>query len=195
MCNHYTLELSGSPSRRTCLIIQVGLRFVNMKKLILFLFCVPLFGQVQVQYVATTGIVSLSGAGTAATLQQPATNGLPVQFPKATSGGSAPAGASIYCSVACTATIIRNSVAATTTLGTVNQLNQNDPPPVITFYTASNYSGGTTLATIPIGAGVWQGIDLNALSIARGGNTSNLTISIASITGNVIITFYPVEQH
>ncbi len=168
-----------------------------MKKLIIALLMsvAALCAQQNINYIASTGNVSLSSAATAATLQQPATNSLPVSFPKSTDGGSPPVGASVYCSVACVATISRNGTAASATASTVVNINPNEPPAIITFYTASNSTPGQTLAVFNIGAGGLQSIDLGALKLGAGGNVVNLTISIASITGTVNITFYPVEQH
>lgn len=154
-----------------------------------------LSAQSQINYIATTGNVSLSTSATAATLQQPATNSLPVSFPSSTTGGSPPVGASVYCSVACVATVSRNGTAATTTAGSVVNVNPNEPPAVVTFFTASNTTPGTTLAVFNIGAGGTQGIDLSVLKLGAGGTAVNLTISIASVTGTVNITFFPVEQH
>lgn len=176
--------------------IKVCQGVIMVKKLLIFLLAVPMWGQVLVGYIASTGSVTLNSAATAATLQQPATNSVNVGFPKAQSGGLSTAGASIYCSVTCTATLSRNcTTPATATAGSVVQINPTDPPPTITFWTSSNASGCTTLEIIPIGAGLWQGVDLSLFSLYKGGTTSNLTLSIGSITGTAIITFYPVEQH
>lgn len=151
--------------------------------------------QSKINYIASTGNVTLSGSATAATLQQPSTNSLPVSFPSSTTGSAPPVGASVYCSVACVATISRNGTAATATAGGVTNVNSNEPPAVVTFWTASNTTPGQTLAVFNIGAGGLQSIDLGALKMAAGGTLVNLTISIASITGTANITFYPVEQH
>lgn len=167
-----------------------------MKTLILILLAaIPLMAQQNVNYVASTGNVSLISTATAATLQQPTTNSKPVSFPSSTDGGAPPVGASVYCSVACVATVSRNGTAASATAGTVVNVNPTEPPALITFYTASNTTPGTTLAVFNVGAGATQGIDLSALKLGAGGNLINLTISIASVTGTVNITFYPVEQH
>ncbi len=165
-----------------------------MKTIFLILAALPVFAQSQINYIASTGNVSIS-AGYAATLQQPATNSLPVSFPRSVNGGAPPVGASVYCSVACVATISRNGTAATATAGSVINVNPNEPPAVINFYTASNTTPGQTLAVFNIGAGGLQSIDLSTLKLGAGGTAVNLTISIASITGTVNISFYPVEQH
>lgn len=153
--------------------------------------------QTKFQYIASTGNVSVSAAY-AATLQQPATTttkSLPVSFPVSADGGAPPAGASVYCSVACVATITRNGTAATATAGTVTAVNPTDPVPVVNFFTGSNASGGVTLGVFNIGAGSLQVLDMSAIKMGSGGTGVNLTISIASVTGTVNITFYPLEQH
>lgn len=167
-------------------------------KVILFLIvaAVSSFGQTNYSYVATTGNVSLSSATTAATLQQPSTEARDVSFPLSTNGGAPPPGASIYCSVACVATIARTcTTPASATAGTVTGVSTAAPTPFVTMWTASNASGCTTLRVINIGAGVEYPIDLSQFALVRGSNTSNLTISIASLTGTVNISFYPVESH
>ncbi len=166
-------------------------------KTLLFLIALslPAFAQSQVNYVASTGNVSLSGAATAATLQQPATNSLPVSFPSSTTGGAPPVGASVYCSVACVATVSRNGTAATTTAGSVVNVNPVESPAVVTFWTASNSTPGQTLAVFNVNAGATLAIDLSALKLGAGGTAVNLTISIAAITGTANITFFPMEQH
>jgi len=168
-----------------------------MKKLILMLGAVlPMLGQQTVNYIATTGNVALSAAATAATLQQPAANAVTVTFPVAVNGALPPVGATVYCSVACVATIARNcTTAASTTAGTVTTVLPNVPAASVTVFTASNASGCTTLRVINIAAGQEYPIDLSAFNLATTGTKSNLHISIASITGTANITFYPVEQH
>jgi hypothetical protein len=72
----------------------------------------PAYSQGLARWSATTGDVSLSGAGTAATIQQPAANASQVVFEYAI----------VYCSVACPVTITANGTAATATAGTINPL-------------------------------------------------------------------------
>jgi hypothetical protein len=167
-----------------------------MKRLfILALFSLPVFGQTKFSYVSSTGNQSVSAAY-AATLQQPATNSLPVSFPIATNGAAPPVGASVFCSAACVASVILNGTAATTTAGTVSGTTNSTPPAVVKFFTASNQSGGTTLVSFNIAAGQTFPIDMSQMSLPGGSNTlSGITISIASVTATVNITFYPLEQH
>ncbi len=154
--------------------------------LIALLACVTGFGA-QYNYVATTGNTILGAAATRATLQMPSpTNAVGVQFPD-----SPTAGASVYCSVACVASVIVGGSTATTTAGTVNGTIINSPPPVVTFFTATDSTGGTTLVSHNIQAGQTFNIDLSALRL--GGAFSKISIAIASISGTVNITFYPIE--
>ncbi len=168
-----------------------------MKRILLILAALPALGQVgPVNYIATTGNVSLSSAATAATLQQPASDAVTVTFPVAVNGALPPVGATVYCSVACVATVSRNcTTAASATAGTVTSVLPNVPAASVTMWTASNASSCTTLRAINIAAGQEYPIDLSAFNLATTGTKSNLHISIASITGTANITFYPVEQH
>ena len=168
-----------------------------MKRLLLIIIAaLPAFAQQPINYIATTGNVALSAAATAATLQQPAANAVTVTFPVSVNGALPPVGATVYCSVACVATIARNcTTAASTTAGTVTTVLPNVAAASVTVFTASNASGCTTLRVINIAAGQEYPIDLSAFNLATTGTKSNLHISIASITGTANITFYPVEQH
>jgi hypothetical protein len=167
-----------------------------MKRLILILAALPAFAQQPINYIATTGNVALSAAATAATLQQPAANAVTVTFPVSVNGALSAVGATVYCSVACVATIARScTTAASTTAGTVTTVLPNVAAASVTVFTASNASGCTTLRVINIAAGQEYPIDLSAFNLATTGTKSNLHISIASITGTANITFYPVEQH
>ena len=152
-----------------------------MKRLLL-IFALAASAQAQTlyNYIATTGNVALSAAATAATLQQPAANAATVTFPVSVNGALAPVGATVYCSVACVATIARNcTTAASTTAGTVTTVLPNVAAASVTVFTASNASGCTTLRVINIAAGQEYPIDLSAFNLATTAN----------------ITFYPVEQH
>ena len=164
--------------------------------LLIFALAASAQAQALYSYIATTGNVSLSAAATAATLQQPAANATTVTFPVAVNGALPPVGATVYCSVACVATIARScTTAASTTAGTVTTVLPNVAAASVTVFTASNASGCTTLRVINIAAGQEYPIDLSAFNLATTGTKSNLHISIASITGTANITFYPVEQH
>lgn len=147
-------------------------------------------------YVATTGNVSLSSSTYAATLQQPSTGSVPVSFsaPAGTLSGSV--GATIWCSVACTATLSRNCTSpATVTAGSVVSILTTTPPAFVRFFAGSDAASCTTLRVLNVGAGIEYPVDLSTFQLSTGGTTSNLTLSVASMTGSVNITFYPVEYH
>lgn len=167
-----------------------------MKKLFLILAALPAFGQtgILVNYIATTGQVSLSSAGTAATLQQPATNANPVNFP------AVPApGASVFCSVACTATVSTaqsGTGAATATAGSVLPAGTSPAPPAgVKFYMASNASSETTKLVLNVPAGGTVPIDLSTVTLGTGQGAVRVTITVSSITGTANISFFPQEQH
>lgn len=156
--------------------------------LIAALACVSAFGQSTFSYVATTSNTVLVATATRATIQQPSSNSAPVIFPE---GGIA--GATVYCSAACVASVIIGGSTATATAGTVNPTVINAPPNFFNFFTASDSTGGTTLVTHNIQAGQTLPIYLGAMRL--GGANSKISIAIASVTATVNITFYPLEIH
>ncbi len=169
-----------------------------MKTIILILAALPAFAQQTVNYIASSGLVSVSSATYAVTLQQPASNAVPVFFPGSIplSPGMPPVGATIYSSVATTATISRTcTTPASATAGTVTSFVPNVPAASVTFWTGSNASGCVTLVTIPIAAGQEYPVDLSSFNLATFGTKSNITISFASLTGTVQVKFFPQEQH
>jgi hypothetical protein len=143
------------------------------------------------RWVATTGDVVLSGAGTTATIQQPAINGSDIAIDQIV----------VYCSVVCTVSQAANGAAATTTAGTVTPIlpaQLNTPAPV-NFFTASNVGTGTAQAGIlHIGAGSTYvlclskacGTSSDVILGHGGGTASNYSVAIASLTGTVNITYY-----
>jgi hypothetical protein len=149
-----------------------------------------MFGQQVIRFSATTGDVVLSGAGTTATLQQPATNAGQVQLETVV----------VYCSVACNITQAANGTGATTTAGTVtpvlpSQLNLAVP---VNFFTASNVGAGTAQGGIfhLTGAGT-QVFCLNVscgatstVALPTFGIGSNYSITVSTITGTANITVY-----
>lgn len=144
----------------------------------------PLHSQEAVRWVATTGDVSLVAATTAATVQQPATNGQVASIDQVI----------VYCSVACNVTFAVNGTAASATAGTITPLLPNplNTPIVLTFWTASNAGAGTAqgfLTHIPAGATVTFCFSPSCGASSQyylpaTGTGSNFTISISSITGN-----------
>lgn len=152
---------------------------------------VPVHAQNVSRWMATTGDVSLSSAGTTATIQQPATNGSDVAIDQIV----------VYCSVACSVTQAANGAAATATAGTVNPIlpaatNTTSP---VNFFTASNVGSGTAQGGIlHMGAASTYVLCLSTacgnaanVTVGRGGGTAaNYSVSIGSVTGTVNITFY-----
>lgn len=140
------------------------------------------------RFSATTGDVSLSAAGTALTIQQPSANAKQVQIESAT----------IYCSVACNITQTQNSTtAATATAGTWSGIYPTrGSNATVQVFTASNASGGTSVGSIfhlLAGTTVVFCYTENCPSVTRtvqmgtGGNTTNYTWTISSITGTANI--------
>ena len=142
-----------------------------------------------ISFLATTGDVSLSSAGTKATIQQPATGGGQIVLDQVV----------VYCSVSCDVTQTANGTAASTTAGTVTPrlptpLNITVP---VNFYTASNVGSGTAQAGI---LHLTAGNSVICLSTVCGAGRdtafgpsttgTNYTVVIASLTGTVNITFY-----
>ena len=160
-----------------------------MKLLLLAALAASAFGQNTTRWIATTGDVSLTAAATAATIQQPATNGQQVYIDQVI----------VYCSAACNITLSINGTAATATAGTITPLLPAPPNSQVTatFWTASNAGAGTNQAGIlhvPAGA-----TSPNCLSpscgnagqtiLPPGGTGSNYTVSVASTTATVNLTF------
>lgn len=164
--------------------------------LILALAVLPLRAQQTTRWVATTGDVSLSGAATSATIQQPAVaNGSQVFIDQVI----------VYCSVACSVSLAANGTAATATAGTITPLLPNvlNSPITQTFWTASNVGTGTAqggITHVPAGATVVLCLSPSCGAPAQvilgpgGGTASNYTATVASITGTANITFYARSQ-
>lgn len=163
----------------------------NIRIALLAALVLPLSAQTVVRWVATTGDVSLSPGATAATIQQPATNGSQALIDQV----------QVYCSVACTVSQAANGAAATTTAGSITPIlpSATNTPILLNFFTASNVGSGTAqggLVHIPAGATVVLCLSTTCGAAAQvivgpgGGTASNYTVSIASITGTANITFY-----
>lgn len=140
------------------------------------------FAQQTARFSATTGDVSLSSAGTALTIQQPATNGKQVYFEAAV----------VYCSVSCSVTQAQNGAAATATAGTANPLMPYgaSTAAAATVWTASNVGSGTAAGGIThLSAGQTLTFDLSKISMGvNAGASANYTVSVGSITGTANIT-------
>lgn len=165
-----------------------------MRKILIgVLFAALAFGQEERRWSATTGDVAVVAAAYSATIQQPAV----------VSGGSQVLLDQIvlYCSVACSVTQSANGTAASATAGTITPILPtplNTPIP-LNFFTASNVGAGTAQGGIlHIGAGGTAVLCLsttcgNAAQVIIGpglGTASNYSVTFASLTGTVNVTFY-----
>ena len=150
-------------------------------KQLLWIFCLCLPLAAQNHYSATTGDVSLSGAGTKLTIQQQAAGTKTLNLDRAV----------VYCSVACDVTQERNGTAASTTAGSVNKLDPGGASSQASIYTASNVGTGSTVGQIlHLPATATAVLDLAHIHLPRGSTTTNYTVVISSITGTANITFY-----
>jgi hypothetical protein len=133
------------------------------------------------RYSATTGNVSLSGAGTSFTVQQPQSGAASVNLEAAV----------VYCSVACTLTQAQNGTAATATAGTVNPLLPFGPASNTTVWTASNVGTGTPAGgALVLQAGIPVTLIMSGITLPKTGTATNYTFTISSITGTANITVY-----
>jgi len=125
-----------------------------------------------------------SATSEAITIQQPASPSASIQFELA----------SLWCSVACTATLSWNGTAATSTSLAVTSLN-GAAAPTATAWRSSNVGSGTTGNVFNIAAGTLTTLDLSKFYLGKGGGTGqNFTISIASASGNYQVMVQWVEK-
>ncbi len=157
----------------------------SLSCLALLLGAIPAHAQIN-SYSATTGDVVLSGAGTAFTVQQPATNGKQVQLTTAV----------VWCSVACNATQSQNGTAATATAGTANgTLPLGTTPASATVWTASNAGAGTPTGGIyHLSANQILILTLTPMTMGNTGTGTNYTVTISSITGTANVTIFWTER-
>jgi len=158
-----------------------------MKALLALLLALPSFGQNQHPrsvsevprvYIATCS-ATLSGAGTACTIQQPATGANNVRLMYA----------QVYCSVACTVTQERNGTAATATSATVKRVNPDRTDAITAVvYSASDVGVGTAFVDKTLVAGTTV-IKLDGVYLLGSGTAKNYTVRVASMTGTVAIAF------
>lgn len=168
-----------------------GLQLVPVLLAILPVFAVRAPAQQVQRWSATTGDLSLSTSATAATIQQPGTEGSDTVIEQIV----------VYCSVACSVSQAGDGSPATATAGTVVPLlpTQGSITPPVNFFTSSNVGAGTAqggIVHIPAGGTVVLCLNTGCgnggnVAIGRGaGASSNYTVSIASINGTANITFY-----
>jgi|GEM_PF-6078945 len=146
-----------------------------------------LMAQTAPRFAASTGTVSLAGAGTALTVQQPAIGAKPIYLQSAV----------INCSVACTVTQSQNGTAATATAGTATAvLPSTFARSNATVWTASNVGSGTAVGSpLQIPAGGTFTLDLSQISLPSGNSNTNYSITVGSITGNASIDIYFTERN
>ena len=122
---------------------------------------------------------TLAAASEKLTVQQPASGAKSVFL----------LSASVYCSVACTATMTRDGTAATTTALTPVAISGiGAPATTTTGYHTSNVGAGTTISVahvIPAGATVV--FDLSGIHLRGNGTAKNFSIATNSITGDAKI--------
>ncbi len=137
----------------------------------------------EMRYQAIRGDTGVTSQ--AITIQQPATT------PSATVQLEL---ASIWCSVACTATLSWNGTAATSTALSTTALN-GAPPSTATAWRSSNVGSGTTGNVFNLAANTLYTLDLSKFYLGKGGGAGqNFTISIASASGNYQVMIQWVEK-
>lgn len=157
------------------------------KLLVFFVLSVPLFAQQQSRYLANYTASLASSASVTLTIQQPATAANQVSFEGSATG--LPPGVIITCpgqsfTVAQTA----NGIAATATAGTITKMPGTLQPAQSTFWTASNVSGGTTIAPLlTYSSGSIGTIDWSPLRLGTGGTSANISLTVTN-TGNTSCT-------
>lgn len=105
--------------------------------------------------------------------------------------------ASVYCSVACTATFEIDGAAATTTTLAIAPIvlpRSGSVSIKTTAFSASNVGAGTVLGKTSIGAGVSQPFDLTGIKLQGDGTGKNFTIKISSASGNYVVQIKGREQ-
>jgi len=160
---------------------------ITFKRLvsILILYSIPAFCQLPTYFVARTGAVNLSSAGTTATLQQPATvaDQITVLYAK------------IICPAACTVTQTQNATGVTGSSGTAGTVIPvgtvpNVTPLTVTFWTAVTLSGGTVIDADVCNAACTVVVYYPTYLMGNTGINTNLSITISTVTGNAYIEFY-----
>lgn len=149
-----------------------------MKRLLclaVFLLCSRLHINAQDQLYTAYKETALTSAVEKITVQQPA-NASQVRFDSAT----------IYCSVACDATLTQNGSAATVTSLAVLTLNMSRPAVAVAF-SGSDSTGGKTLDKYSIPAGQTLVLDLSKLYLSSAVG-QNLSVGISSITGTARVS-------
>lgn len=152
-----------------------------MKRLILLLaVCLPAFSQ-YADYTAFDER-NLTAAAGAVTIQQPAS---PTRTARIR-------GASIYCSVACTATLEHNTTGATTTAFATSSASPGLAASTILARHTSNVAVGTVVNKYSVSAGETKVIDSTMILQPTAG--LSFTLRVATMTGTIRITWQWVEE-
>jgi hypothetical protein len=119
-----------------------------------------------------------TGGETVLTIQQPATGARDIRF----------LAASVYCSVACTASLEMNGSAASSATTTATKLDSRAPAAASVIYAASNSTGGTVINQYEIAAG--SQVAVEGIGLVMGANVAskqNISIRISAISGSANI--------
>lgn len=121
---------------------------------------------------------TLAAAAEKLTVQQPATGSKNVYF----------VSASVYCSVACTATMSRDGTAASTTTLTPVAISGIGTATTATGYRSSNVGSGTAISVDHVvAAGSTVVFDLSGVQLRGNGTTKNFSVETNAITGDTKI--------
>lgn len=126
---------------------------------------------------------SLTSAGVW-TVQQPSTVTKTASF----------VGMTITSTVPLTFTLERDGTAASTTAGTVTQINPSNAASTMNVYSASNVGTGTVMGTYSVQAGVPFSLDLSPQILWKQQTGRNLTVRTSSVTASVQLVVLWSEQ-
>jgi len=147
-----------------------------MKLALLLLFSTIAFAQSSKGTFGYEKETSLSGAAETVTLHLPTGSTRTAKL----------VGATVYCSVVCTATLKRDGTAPTTTAGTAVKLNTASDAASVVPYHTSNVGTSTAIKIYNIAAGEEKVIDLSDKGLLA---AENVTLVTSSITGTARIYF------
>lgn len=121
---------------------------------------------------------ALIAAAEKLTIQQPVSSSKRVRMLSCT----------VYCSVACTATLSRDGTAATTTTLAPVPISGYSAATSVSGYHTSNVGAGTTIS-IPfeVAAGGTMVLDLTGIDLVGDGTAKNFSVATNSITGTAKI--------
>ncbi|MFN7918916.1 MAG: hypothetical protein U0Q16_02395 [Bryobacteraceae bacterium] len=130
------------------------------------------------RFYFASGSVTLSGSGSAFTIQLPAKSSSRVYLQSAY----------IECSADCVLTQERNGSAATTTAVAAVPTNGGGTP-AATFYQSSDSTSGSVLVSLNVKANAGISLDMTASAFSRNGGTAqNHTFRVGAMTGTVKVS-------